>query len=318
MNPNRQLLLVLILGVFSFSAFSQVKIGDTPSTIDAYSILELDSDKLVFVMTRMTTAQMNAVRPLEGALVYNTTEKCIYLYKGTNWNSLCEAGVKVTTANTAPTVATSGDFWINNAGTRPVTNIYDGASWIAINANPKSGAGDPNTKTGLNPLAGDIYVDETAGSIYIYNGTNWVSNTSGTTVTAGNGLQLTTANQIELGGALTKPTVLPTTNTNTLAITGLSAPTAADNHDFVVVDRTTGVLNKVATIDVLREEEIVVTASNGQRRFPTAHPATSAKYIDVYRNGVRIEFSVVNATTIELEADATCYVGDKIRIVQVY
>lgn len=323
MIPNRQLLLVLLLGAFSFSAFSQVKIGDSPATIDAYSILELESKSLAFVMTRMSTTEMNALRPIEGALVYNTTEKCIFLYKGATWSSLCESGLKVTTASTAPAVAQSksGDFWINTSTTRAVTNIFNGTSWMAINANPKSGAGDPNTKTGLNPIAGDIYVDETAGAIYIYNGTSWANNTAATTattVTAGNGLSISPTNVIEFGGSLTKPTVLPTTSINTLAITGLNAPTAADNHDFVVVDRTTGVLNKVAAIDVLREEEVVLTASNGQVQFSPPKPVNSKRQIDVYRNGVRIEFSVVNTTTIELEPEATCYAGDKIRIVQVY
>jgi len=77
---------ILILGLcFNFSLEAQVKIGDNPQNIDAASVLELESSDKVLVITRVTTAQMNAITPLQGALVYNTDLQSVHYYDGTMW-----------------------------------------------------------------------------------------------------------------------------------------------------------------------------------------------------------------------------------------
>jgi hypothetical protein len=63
-------------------------------------------------------------------------------------------------------------------------------------------------------------------------------------------------------------------------------------------------------------EQVVVTAVDGQLLFTTPLPITDIRKIDVYRNGARISFTQINATTIQIEKEATCYLGDEIRIVQ--
>ncbi|MGP1992633.1 hypothetical protein D9V96_012175 [Zobellia laminariae] len=70
-------------------AFSQVKIGDNINQIDAASLMELESSTKVFVVTRVTNAQMNSITPLNGALVFNTDQNCLFQYKGNIWSSLC-------------------------------------------------------------------------------------------------------------------------------------------------------------------------------------------------------------------------------------
>ena len=72
--------------------FSQVKIGENPSQINSYSLLELESTDKVFVLNKMTSSQMEAIQPLEGALVYNLNEKCIFIYESSLWKSLCNNG----------------------------------------------------------------------------------------------------------------------------------------------------------------------------------------------------------------------------------
>ncbi|AUC14589.1 hypothetical protein BTO06_05310, partial [Tenacibaculum sp. SZ-18] len=72
--------------------YSQVKVGDNPNVIDVSSLLELESSDKAFVLTRVTTTQMNSMTPLEGAIVYNTEIRCVYQYDGTSWISLCETG----------------------------------------------------------------------------------------------------------------------------------------------------------------------------------------------------------------------------------
>ncbi len=86
-----------ILIILWIGASAQIKIGDNPQNIDPASILELESTSRAFVINRVTTAQMNAIVPLEGAMVYNTDIQCLHYYDGENWLNLCEAlGLTIT------------------------------------------------------------------------------------------------------------------------------------------------------------------------------------------------------------------------------
>jgi hypothetical protein len=70
---------------------AQIKIGDNPQNIDPSSVLELESSSRVLVITRVSTAQMNAITPSAGAMVYNTDIECIHYYTGTEWKDICDA-----------------------------------------------------------------------------------------------------------------------------------------------------------------------------------------------------------------------------------
>ena len=78
----------LLLGM---AVQAQIKIGDNPQNIDPSSVLELESSSRVLVITRVNTAQMNAIVPSAGALVYNTDVQCIHYYTGTEWKDICDA-----------------------------------------------------------------------------------------------------------------------------------------------------------------------------------------------------------------------------------
>lgn len=67
----------------------QVKIGDNPDQIDEFSLLELESPNKALVLTRVNKSEMEMMRPVEGALVYNTDEKCLFYYQGSSWFNLC-------------------------------------------------------------------------------------------------------------------------------------------------------------------------------------------------------------------------------------
>ncbi|MCG8753067.1 hypothetical protein G1K86_12780, partial [Tenacibaculum finnmarkense] len=466
MRLKISLILVLLTNI---TLFAQVKIGDNPSDINPTSILELESTDKVFVLTRMDNTVMQSLllnsdpdkRPLQGALVYNTTDNCVFMYNGAAWVSLCNlatssvevtpaataptannnlgdfwinttnnqtslfdgaawvllnpttntgSSVKVTPAATAPTTDNNlGDFWINTttnqtslfdgaawvllnpttntgssvkvtpAATAPATDnnlgdfwintttnqtslfdgaawvllnpttnttstveitkqatapilnntkgdfwmntttnqtsIYNGTAWVLLNENPKKGNGAPTNITAPNSVAGDIYVDTASGTIYAHNGTAWVTQTS-TTVTANNGLNIDAANNIQLGGALTKPTTITTSATNTLTIEGLEDGNATT--DKVVTVDANGVLRKVtlANIAVQQEEMVLTAATLNQVEFLVT--LKTEDKINVYRNGVRVGFTVNAAKTgITLEDDAKCYTGDQIRIVQI-
>ncbi len=77
----------------SFQFYSQVKIGESPQNLNPSSLLELESTNKVFVLTRVTSTQMNAITPLQGALVYNIDEKCMYQFNGSTWTPLCNNGL---------------------------------------------------------------------------------------------------------------------------------------------------------------------------------------------------------------------------------
>ncbi|MAU15351.1 MAG: hypothetical protein CMH46_07405, partial [Muricauda sp.] len=68
----------------------QVKIGNNPQNLDPASVLELESNTRVLVITRVTDAQMSVINPLPGALAYNTDQECLHYYNGTEWINLCE------------------------------------------------------------------------------------------------------------------------------------------------------------------------------------------------------------------------------------
>ncbi|MEP3208511.1 MAG: hypothetical protein ABJN95_04930 [Maribacter sp.] len=71
---------------------AQVKIGDNPQNIDPSSVLELESTDKVLVITRVSTAQMNAIVPSQGALCFNTDLQSVHYYDGTQWVNIGGGG----------------------------------------------------------------------------------------------------------------------------------------------------------------------------------------------------------------------------------
>ncbi len=77
--------LLLFLNVW---AYAQVKIGDNPEAIHPASILELEDPSRGLLVTRMTTAQRDAISlPPDGLQVYNTTTGTIDVYRGDRWEA---------------------------------------------------------------------------------------------------------------------------------------------------------------------------------------------------------------------------------------
>ncbi|TYP96994.1 hypothetical protein C7447_1057 [Tenacibaculum adriaticum] len=295
------------------AVYSQVKIGNNPSQINATSILELESSDKVLVISRMSNSEMNNIQPLTGAMVYNTSVNCIFMYNGSSWVSLCNIETNVTTSSTAPTNNDMGDFWINDTANN-VVSIWNGSAWIPTDSNPRRGNGSPTSSNAQYPIAGEVYVDQTTGEIYAYNGTTWVN--SNFNFSTDNGISIATNNTIQLGGTLIKPTILETSAINTLAITGLEDGDVIED-DIVTVNQTTGELRKINSTNLFREDVTEIIANNGQLVF-NGLTLFSTDKINVYRNGVRIDFTIINNTTIEVEPEAVCYQGDQIKIVQFY
>ena len=139
-------------------------------------------------------------------------------------------------------------------------------------------------------------------------------------ISANNGLTVNTDNTVQLGGALIQPTTITTDATNTLAVAGLEpADTTTPNFSVVVVDNTTGVVEKTSVAALSINRYIAsYTAADGAIDFATPQAILDLNNIDVYRNGARIDFTQVDANTIKLDLGALtgCFAGDEIRIVQ--
>ncbi len=170
--------------------------------------------------------------------------------------------------------------------------------------------------TNITDTSVSTLVDNSDGT-YTYtdeSGLTTTINTVSTSILANNGLTKD-SNTIQLGGSLIFPTEINTSNTNTLAITGLEQSSLV-NDQIVVVNTTTGILSKTSASLLLQEFVIDHTAIKGQTQFTTPIPISDVNKVNVYRNGVRLDFTFINTNIIQLEAGVICYQNDTIKIIQ--
>lgn len=82
-------LIISCFTFFSYSLTAQVKLGENVNTINASSLLELESTSKGLLFTRMNTAQMNAMSTVKGMVIFNTDSNCLCNYNGSSWTNLC-------------------------------------------------------------------------------------------------------------------------------------------------------------------------------------------------------------------------------------
>ncbi|WP_343330081.1 hypothetical protein [Polaribacter staleyi] len=269
--------------------------------------------------------ELNILNNNQG-FIFLDSQKILYIPQPTNGNGNGTGNIKIVNSLGSLTQPyTLGELiWLTDYGTKgnPSLMIWDGTNWVPVNDDF-----DPTNEFGLivvsnnnirdtqfkNPVIGDQVWNQTCGCIEVFDGSNWVSSKN---TDALNGLY-TDGNTIKLGGILTEPTVITASDTNTLTIDGLQESTNTKDK-LVVIDKNTGVLKQKSISSFTQKKQVVVYAVDGQLEFTTPLTITSVDKIDVYRNGVRIDFTAVNNTTIKLEPEAQCYQDDKIRIVQLY
>ena len=224
----------------------------------------------------------------------------------------------------------TGDLmWVKDVDQKgnPSLMVWDGEKWSFANTDY-----DPENELGLvvasnsndrdlqypSPTTGDQVWNQTCECIQIYEGSEWVNiNGSLEDIKASNGINIDENTEIKLGGVLTAPTEINTDATNTLALTGLEEITPTVDDDVMMVNSNTGVITRTTLGDLFQEEvTLTIAAIDGQSQFATPLPIETPNKVNVYRNGVRIGFSVVSINTVKLELEAVCYQGDEIRIVQ--
>lgn len=129
---------LLVLAVFfSLTVQAQgVRISATPGTPAPSSLLELQSSSLGFLTPRMTTAERNAIAsPADGLLIYNTDEKCLNLYAGTMWKSMCGCDLPALVTGVAGSTSTATTLTIQwNAAANATGYLVDVSLSPAFNA----------------------------------------------------------------------------------------------------------------------------------------------------------------------------------------
>ena len=155
----------------------------------------------------------------------------------------------------------------------------------------------------LNPLPGGMVFNTDTGCIHSYNGLSWRSlceDSSGTFSFSDNNDGTFTINYSD-GTSFTSPDLTgPRGEKGEQGDIGPQGPPGVDGATSI------------------QQEQIVIVASTGQTQFTTPIPILDEKKIEVYRNGVRIDFITIDANTIQLESDIICYQNDSIRIVQIF
>ena len=209
----------------------------------------------------------------------------------------------------------------------PSLMVWDGTQWEAAQMDY-----DPTNELALvdvlddndrdlqftTPNTGDQVWNQACSCLQVFDGASWVNfYSSSANLTATNGINIDATNSIKLGGSLVEPTKIDTDATNTLSINGLQQTTNVVGENVLLVDSNSGVITRTTLSNMFQEEvTLTIAANDGQNQFATPLPITEASKVNVYRNGVRIGFTVLNTTILELEPEAVCYAGDEIRIVQ--
>lgn len=193
-------LLVLVL-MTNMAAQAQIKLGDNPGTIDANSLLELESSTKGLLFPRMADAAMTGmVAPPAGMVVYNTTFNCLFIRRASDWFSLCNADPSSTTMGFLLPRVTTAQM---NAITAPVGQIVYNTTTncvytLTAAAAPNNWVSLCNTASnGLTMTGTDVGLGGTL--------------TGNTTIAAGTGgtaftLNLTGDNPLTLPGLLTGAT----------------------------------------------------------------------------------------------------------------
>jgi hypothetical protein len=132
---------------------------------------------------------------------------------------------------------------------------------------------------------------------------------------ANNGLTKV-ADSVQLGGALTKPTIITTTAANTLTIGGLQSGNLAT--DSLVVASTTGELKRVSASSLLQSGDQAFTATTGTLTFTVTNLPAIVSRVWVYRNGAKLvateDYTVSGSIVTLIQNGYTVTTGDKIEV----
>ena len=150
----------------SWSAGAQVKLGTTPGTINANSVLELEAANKGLLLPRITLTAVNNAAPLAaatiptGIIVYNTGanfRKGFYFWDGAKWNQLVDSSSLATVA---------GNSGIGGSGGSGVYTNYSSGSGVvmSVSTSGNQAAGSFALSSGYQTNASGAYSTATGQS----------------------------------------------------------------------------------------------------------------------------------------------------------
>lgn len=328
----------VIYSIFLFAlftnAFSQTKIGGAIGPSDANAFLEIgDATGATkgLLLPRVDLSRTDSPSPLgahvKGMLVYNKTtngtsapnvSEGIYYNDGTKWLKIIDSSTPLNTTNPSTGLSNADNgLSVSGGNTAQLGGALIKPTTISTSlANTLTIAG-----LQLGDKSDGLIVANADGVLRKISFNELISNLEAT-----NGLEYDAATRkLSLGGALTKPTVITTTATNTLAIQGLQSGTTADN--VVVADAATGVLKTVpaSSFNAGGNDRLVKVykAIDGQMTFSTPISISNLQKVQVYRNGVEVNFKASGTNQITLDFSSydndginSCFAGDEIKVCQ--
>jgi hypothetical protein len=104
---------------------------------------------------------------------YNTTEKKLYIYNGTQWMVVGSGTVPSGTSTEFPNPAAKGDMFFNTEDNS--SYIYNGTIWLKISTNGSvpSGIFNPDPAT-VTVNEGSLFYNTSDHKLYVYNKTVWM------------------------------------------------------------------------------------------------------------------------------------------------
>lgn len=114
---NKLLTLFTGLLLITSSGLAQVKIGDNLTTVNANSILELESTTKALLLPRLTQTQIDAMQNVPaGMLVYNSTANVLNIRTSSGWTTLALAANAASATN--PWSTTNTTIYATNTNSR--------------------------------------------------------------------------------------------------------------------------------------------------------------------------------------------------------
>ena len=228
--------LFLVLSVF-YSAISVSQVGVGTVMPNSSTMLDVEATNKGVLLPRVelsSSTDATTIVPQNevGLLVFNTKatadiEVGYHFWDGTKWVAMFSEGLLSGAGdpNTNGTTGGAGDLYVDES-TGDVY-VHDGNTWVTSDVSEttttlvdngngtftytsedgttatfdvtQSDTGDPNTN-GTTAGAGDVYVDESTGDVWTFNGTTWVQ--QNIPISASNGLTFQN-NEVLLGGVNT-------------------------------------------------------------------------------------------------------------------
>jgi hypothetical protein len=193
MLPKRFLfyLIITVLSGFLVSLSAQVKITDgAVLTLDANSLLELESTNKGFLIPRMAINNLNLPAPLTapvpaGMLVYSSggaVNDGFYFWDGTSWKKFVQSTVQISEGGTGSTTK----VWVDLSSDQTAAGAKTWSSLATFNAGLTSTGGVVNLNNSSN-FATNINTGTSTGTITL-------GGTAAQTISVGNGAGIKTVN----------------------------------------------------------------------------------------------------------------------------